>query len=215
MFANGIPLLFSILCLTRRQKSAVKNYVHLTETLKFSDNINTIYSSSSELYSGFSISDECKLTQNKRHSILLAMTLTISFFLIVMMMLASISASSAENGPLTERLHALNPVLKDHRIVYSDPLSPSSYASQAIFNPRGMHHVYTITHTFLDLILRKEVLPKSLNATVIVKTIENNPGDLPKVLGNHWEELLLQYIGVITASICGLLLALAIPFAGM
>ena len=145
------------------------------------------------------------------------MTLKISLFVVIVMMSAAsiLASSSSEDGPLTERLHALNPVLKDHRIVYSDPLSPSSYASQAIFNPRGMHHVYTITHTFLDLILRKEVLPKSLNATVIVKTIENNPGDLPKVLGNHWEELLLQYIGVITASICGLLLALAIPFAGM
>ena len=141
------------------------------------------------------------------------MTLTISLFVVVS---ASILASSAaEDGPLTERLRALNPVLKDHRIVYSDPLSPTSYASQAIFNPRGMHHVYTITHTFLDLILRKEVLPKSLNATVILKTIENNPRDLPKILRNHWEELLLQYIGVITASICGLLMALAIPFAGM
>ena len=144
------------------------------------------------------------------------MTLKISLFVVIVMMSAAsiMASSSSEDGPLTERLHALNPVLKDHRIVYSDPLSPSSYASQAIFNPRGMHHVYTITHTFLDLILRKEVLPKSLNATVILKTIENDPGDLPKILENHWEELLLQYIGVITASICGLLMALAIPFAG-
>ena len=144
------------------------------------------------------------------------MTLKISLFVVIVMMSAAsiLASSSSEDGPLTERLHALNPVLKDHRIVYSDPLSPSSYASQAIFNPRGMHHVYTITHTFLDLILRKEVLPKSLNATVILKTIENDPGDLPNILENHWEELLLQYIGVITASICGLLMALAIPFAG-
>ena len=143
------------------------------------------------------------------------MTLTISLFVVVSASILASSAAAAEDGPPTERLRALNPVLKDHRIVYSDPLSPTSYASQAIFNPRGMHHVYTITHTFLDLILRKEVLPKSLNATVILKTIENNPRDLPKILRNHWEELLLQYIGVITASICGLLMALAIPFAGM
>ena len=37
---------------------------------------------------------------------------------------------------------------------------------------------------------------------------------LPKLLEDHWEELLLQYIGVVTASICGILLALLIPLAG-
>ena len=37
---------------------------------------------------------------------------------------------------------------------------------------------------------------------------------LPKLLKDHWEELLLQYIGVITASICGIILALIIPLAG-
>ena len=37
---------------------------------------------------------------------------------------------------------------------------------------------------------------------------------LPKLLKDHWEELLLQYIGVVTVSICGVLLALLIPLAG-
>ena len=40
------------------------------------------------------------------------------------------------------------------------------------------------------------------------------PFQLPKLLEDHWEELLLQYIGVVTASICGILLALLIPLAG-
>ena len=75
-----------------------------------------------------------------------------------------------------------------------------------------MHHVYTITHTFLDLIQRKEVLPESLNASVILETPKE---DWPNLLKDHWEELLLEYIGVVTASICGLLMALSIPFAGM
>ena len=75
-----------------------------------------------------------------------------------------------------------------------------------------MQHVYTITHTFLDLIQRQDVLPESLNASILLETPKEK---LPQLLEKHWEELLLQYIGVVTASICGLLMALAIPFAGI
>jgi hypothetical protein len=38
------------------------------------------------------------------------------------------------------------------------------------FNARGMQHVYTITHTFLDLIQRRDVFPPSLNETVLLET---------------------------------------------
>ena len=111
-----------------------------------------------------------------------------------------------------EGLVALNPVLKDHSISYTDPISVrSKYASVATFDPKGMHHVYAITHTFLDLIQRDKVLPDSLNASVILDT----PTDkIPALLEEHWEELLLQYIGIITAAICGLLMAITIPVAG-
>ena len=34
------------------------------------------------------------------------------------------------------------------------------------------------------------------------------------MLSEHWEELLLQYIGVITCAICGILAAVLVPFAG-
>ena len=55
------------------------------------------------------------------------------------------------------------------------------------------------------------MLPDSLNASVIL----NTPRDrLPRLLSEHWEELLLQYIGVVTAAICGLLMAMAIPVIG-
>ena len=113
-----------------------------------------------------------------------------------------------------EELVALNPVLKDHSISYTDPISVrSKYESVATFDPRGMHHVYTITHTFLDLIQRDRILPDSLNASVILDTISKD--QLPQLLGDHWQELLLQYIGIVTAAICGLLMAIAIPIAGM
>ena len=49
---------------------------------------------------------------------------------------------------------------------------------------------------------------------VIVGPLFCYPFQLPKLLEDHWEELLLQYIGVVTASICGILLALLIPLAG-
>ena len=38
----------------------------------------------------------------------------------------------------------------------------------------GMHHVYTITYTFLDLIQRDRILLDSLNASVILDTIAIN-----------------------------------------
>ena len=60
--------------------------------------------------------------------------------------------------------------------LYSDPNSVSvrsDYVSDAKFNPRGMHHVYAITHTFLDLIQRTKLLPDSLNATAVLHTPQN------------------------------------------
>ena len=113
-----------------------------------------------------------------------------------------------------EELVALNPVLKDHSISYTDPISVrSNYKSVATFDPRGMHHVYTITHTFLDLIQRDRILPDSLNASVILDTMSKGE-PLETLLEDHWQELLLQYIGIVTAAICGLLMAITIPVAG-
>ena len=136
------------------------------------------------------------------------------------LMLTALMASSStmaledlDKTPLEGLVASSNPVLKDHSIIYSDPDSVRSneYASEATFNPRGMHHVYTITHTFLDLIQREKVLPDSLKASVILET---PPSQLPHLLHDHWQELLLQYIGIVTVSVCGILMALAIPVAG-
>ena len=134
---------------------------------------------------------------------------------VVLFIVATAKVTKAEDildPDLAEGLVALQPVLKDHNIEYSDPNSVrTKYNSNAKFNPRGMHHVYAITHTFLDLIQRTNVLPDSLNATAVLAT---PPRKLPSLLKDHWEELLLQYIGVVTVSICGVLLALLIPLAG-
>ena len=46
-------------------------------------------------------------------------------------------------------------------VVY-EPLPPSpQYRSSDEFDPRGMEHVYLIVNTFLDLIVRQDVLPES------------------------------------------------------
>ena len=74
-----------------------------------------------------------------------------------------------------------------------------------------MQHVYTITHTFLDLIQREDVFPPSLNETVLVSTPKEK---IPELLKAHWPEILLQYIGVATVAICGILIAVVVPFAG-
>ena len=49
----------------------------------------------------------------------------------------------------------------DHAVEYSDLPPTPDYQSSAEFDPRGMEHVYFIVNTFLDLILRRDVLPKS------------------------------------------------------
>ena len=49
----------------------------------------------------------------------------------------------------------------DHAVEYSELPPTPDYQSSAEFDPRGMEHVYFIVNTFLDLILRQDVLPKS------------------------------------------------------
>ena len=81
----------------------------------------------------------------------------ISVYITLAYLALSVRALEAESET-SSGLVALKPVLKDHSIQYTDPLNVrSKYASQAQFDPRGMHHVYAITHFFLDLIQREQV----------------------------------------------------------
>ena len=59
-------------------------------------------------------------------------------------------------------------ILTHQNVKYSDPKVDTEYSSNARFNPKGMQHVYTITHAFLDLVQRKDVLPASVNITQIL-----------------------------------------------
>ena len=71
-----------------------------------------------------------------------------------------------------------------------------------------MQYVYVITHAFLSLVQRQDVFPESLNTSMLLDTPTQ---ELPRVLEEHWVEILLQYIGVVTVTVCDLLFALAIP----
>jgi hypothetical protein len=61
-------------------------------------------------------------------------------------------------------------VLEEHKVAYSAPVLQTKFQSASSFNARGMQHVYKISHTFLDLIHRKDVLPPSINHTVLINT---------------------------------------------
>ena len=59
-------------------------------------------------------------------------------------------------------------ILTHEKVTYSDPNVNTGYSSDPQFKPKGMQHVYTITHAFLDLVQRKDVLPASINVTQIL-----------------------------------------------
>ena len=68
----------------------------------------------------------------------------------------------AENDTLEEEssTRGVEGVL-DHEVIYQALPPAPEYRSSAEWDPRGMEHVYLIVNTFLDLILRQDVLPKS------------------------------------------------------
>jgi len=102
----------------------------------------------------------------------------------------------------------------EHTVVYEDlPASPD-YHSNSDFNPRGMEHVYLLANTFLDLIQRNNVLPKSINASQVAEAVQGGEAQIVGFLEKHWQDVILQYIGILTTAIFGLLLAVVIPFAG-
>jgi len=103
----------------------------------------------------------------------------------------------------------------DNVVIYQ-PLPPApEYKSDDGFNARGMEHVYLLTNTFLDLIQRDNVLPEGINTTMIISAISNGPADGIQFMKEHWQDFLLQYIGVLTTGIFGLLLALILPLVGI
>jgi hypothetical protein len=53
-----------------------------------------------------------------------------------------------------------------------------------------------------------------INTSVIAKTVSSNPDKVISFLTAHWQDILLQYIGILTAAIFGLLLAVTIPTIG-
>ena len=117
--------------------------------------------------------------------------------------------------PALETKDADLDVLSQHRVEYSEPRLNTHFLTSSRFNPRGMQHVYTLTHLFLDLILRQGVLPQSVD----VESLFARPIPLGRFkkdfFDQYREELLIQYIGVVTVAVCGVIGAIAIPIAGI
>jgi len=101
-------------------------------------------------------------------------------------------------------------VLSQHVVRYSDPPVDERYASSADFNPRGMKPVYRISKLFMSAVQRDGVLPPGVNKSAV---LDAPPEKLLERLAEHWADFLLQYVGVVTASTCGLLLAVIMPVA--
>ena len=86
-----------------------------------------------------------------------------------LLVITNLSISYAfETSVLNKNQASEEKVLAYQHVKYSDPVVDSSYTANAQFQPKGMEHVYTITHAFLDLVQRKDVLPSSINATQIL-----------------------------------------------
>jgi len=116
------------------------------------------------------------------------------------------------SGAATEGLPAPDGVLQ-HVVLY-EPMPPSpNYRSDDSFNARGMEHVYFVANTFLDFVQRENVLPISLNVSSISEAGQKDT-KVQQLVQDHWQDILLQYIGVLTAAIFGLFLALLIPCIG-
>jgi prominin 1 len=101
-------------------------------------------------------------------------------------------------------------VLSQHEVRYSEPKVDKRYQSVAEFNPRGMRPVYTISHFLMATVQREGILPAGVNQSAV---LDLPPEEVPHALADHWADFLLQYVGVVTAAVCGLLLAVAMPIA--
>ena len=73
-----------------------------------------------------------------------------------------------------------------------------------------MEQVYWLTNTFIDLIIRDDVLPATINLTMIHTAVMGGLEETVSLVQTHWQDLLLQYVGLLTAVVVGLLTALII-----
>merc|ERR1719334_3080119 len=101
----------------------------------------------------------------------------------------------------------------------ADPIStvlPSEEptSEEGVLEDAVLEHVYLIVHTFLDLILRDNVLPRGLNTSQVISAVQGGEEPSLKLAAKHWQDLLLQYIGVLTIALFGIFLALLLPVIG-
>jgi prominin 1 len=100
-------------------------------------------------------------------------------------------------------------------VIYESMPPTPSYRSDSTFNPMGMEHVYMISNFFMDLIQRKEFLPPSLNISVLDKAARQGEKPTQKLFFDHWQDIMMQHVGVLTLSLFGILLAFLLPCIGL
>lgn len=103
---------------------------------------------------------------------------------------------------------ALNTILKDSKMEYSNFTDDAAYISKVEFHPKGMAGLYNITHTFMDFIQPKEIFPKDVELTDSEGTLQ------PDKIIEQWPSLLRHYAGLLSLTIIGLLFAAFMPLTG-
>ena len=93
-------------------------------------------------------------------------------FAVVLAVAAAAAQDMSENEVDTSSTAQAITILSTHQVAYSEAPEDKDYKSTSAFNARGMRHVYLLTHLFLDLVQRDDVLPAGLNASVLLEAPE-------------------------------------------
>jgi len=153
------------------------------------------------------------MTKMSSSSSMFLLMLTLSYPMINLASAEPISTVLPSEEPTSEE-GVLEDAVLEHMVIYSGLPPAPDYQSWGGFDPRGMEHVYLIVHTFLDLILRDNVLPRGLNTSQVISAVQGGEEPSLKLAADHWQDLLLQYIGVLTIALFGIFLALLLPVIG-
>eukprot|EP00096_Caligus_rogercresseyi_P016369 TRINITY_DN900_c2_g1_i1.p1 TRINITY_DN900_c2_g1~~TRINITY_DN900_c2_g1_i1.p1 ORF type:complete len:971 (-),score=312.63 TRINITY_DN900_c2_g1_i1:397-3309(-) len=131
--------------------------------------------------------------------------------LLVFVVVLGVSHGNGSSNMTTEALVAGDlSILSSYKVVYSEPVIHNDYSARHfVYNPKSMEHLYALTHTFIDLITKEDVLPASVQPQA--DQLISQPG---VQLQETWKEFLLHYIGVLTLAILGVLAAVIIPVVG-
>ena len=59
------------------------------------------------------------------------------------------------------------------------------------------------------------MLSQRLNFSMVINAVNDGPEGVLTLVKDNWQDLLLQYIGLLTAVLVGVLLAILLPLIGL